>query len=96
MEESTEKEEKKFISLLRLFSNTFNRKFKTFYYHEDILEIFNFESLVNYISKIRLNNNTNIVLKFRLIFILLFVHLRKDFQYIKCITGIDFLCSSPL
>ena len=95
-EEISEKEEKKFVSLLRLFSNTFNRKFKTFYYHEDILEMFNYERLVTLITNIEPNNSTNILLKFRLIFILLFVHLRKDFQVVKCITSIDFLCSSPL
>ena len=95
-EEISEKEEKKFVSLLRLFSNTFNRKFKTFYYHEDILEMFNYKRLISLISNIEPNNSTNILLKFRLIFILLFVHLRKDFQIFKCLTSIDFLCSSPL
>ena len=95
-EKTTEKDEKKFISLLKLFSNTFNRKFKTFYYNDDILDIFNYQNLINYIHDIKLNNSTNVILKFRLIFILLFVHLRKDFQNIKCITSIDFLCSSPL
>ena len=95
-EDITEKEERKFISLLELFSNTFNRKFKTFYYHEDILIMFNYESLITYIPKIEVNNRTNILLKFRLIFILLFVHLRRDFQTVKSLTSIDFLCSTVL
>ena len=95
-EKITEREEKNFISLLKLFSNTFNRKFKTFYYQEDILEMFNYERLITFIPDIKLNNSMNIVLKFRLIFILLFVHLRRDFQNIKGLTSIDFLCTSPL
>ena len=95
-EQLTQNEEKKIISLLTLFSNTFNRKFKTFYYQEEILEMFNYEKLIKYIPTIKLNNTMNIELKFRLIFILLFVHLRKDFQNVKCITSIDFLCSTPL
>ena len=95
-EDITEKEEKKFVSLLELFSNTFNRKFKTFYYHEDILMMFDYESLITYIPTIELNTRSNILLKFRLIFILLFVHLRKDFQTVKCLTSIDFLCSTVL
>ena len=92
----TEKEERKFITLLELFSNTFNRKFKTFYYHEDILIMFNFDNLIKYIPTIELNNQSNILLKFRLIFILLFVHLRRDFQMVKTLTSIDFLCSTVL
>ena len=95
-EDISEKEEKKFISLLELFSNTFNRKFKTFYYHEDILMMFNYENLINYIPTIELNCRSNILLKFRLIFILLFVHLRRDFQTVKSLTSIDFLCSTVL
>ena len=95
-EEISEKQEKKFISLLELFSNTFDRKFKTFYYHEDILKMFDYGSLINYLPNIQLTNKANILLKFRLIFILLFVHLRRDFQTIKSLTSIDFLCSTAL
>ena len=95
-EEITEREEKKFLSLLTLFSNTFNRKFKTFYYHQDILEILNYENLIAYLTQIELKNTNNIIANFRFIFIFLFVHLRRDFQNIKSLTSIDFLCSSPL
>ena len=95
-EEYTEKDQKKFLSLLKLFSNTFNRKFKTFYYQEDILETLSYEKIVDYISNIQLKNKNDFMLKFRSIFIFLFIHLRKDFQNVKCITSIDFLCSSPL
>ena len=95
-EELTDKEEKKFLSLLTLFSNTFNRKFKTFYYHEDILGIFNYQNLITYLKQIEHNNAKNINVKFRFIFIFLFIHIRRDFQIIKSLTSIDFLCSSPL
>ncbi len=101
-ETNSEKDKNKFRTLLESFSNTFNRKFKTFYYTENILEMFKFIYLKDYISKIQLSNmkainiNNNIILKFRLIFVLLFVHLRRDFQTVKCLTSIDFLCSSIL
>ena len=95
-EKISEKEEKKFLSLLTLFSNTFNRKFKTFYYHVDILEIFNYQNLITYLQQIEHKNAKNITVKFRFIFIFLFIHLRHDFQTIKSLTSIDFLCSSPL
>ncbi len=99
-EDKTEKKELKFITLLKLFLNTFNSKFKTFYYHEDILIMFNYESLITYIPKINVNIRKNIItnihLKFRLIIILLFVHLRRDFQTVKSLTSIDFLCSTIL
>ena len=96
-EDFTEKEEKRFVSLLELFSNTFNRKFKTFYYHEDILMMFNYENLINYIPNLKpKDRRSDLLLKFRLMFILLFIHLRKDFQTVKCLTSVDFLCSTVL
>ena len=96
IEEITDKDEKKYFSLLTLFSNTFNRKFKTFYYHEDILQIFNYQNLITYLKQIEHKNAKNITVKFRCIFIFLFIHIRRDFQNIKSLTSIDFLCSSPL
>ena len=87
---------KEFYPLLEAFSNTFNRKFKTFYYHEDILQMFDFDNLVNYIQHINVVDPPTMLLKFRLMFILLFIHLRKDFQMIKTLTSIDFLCNTVL
>ena len=95
-EDFTEKEENRFLSLLELFSNTFNRKFKTFYYHEDILMMFNYKNLIEYIPNLTPQQHADVLLKFRLMFILLFIHLRKDFQTVKCLTSADFLCSSVL
>ena len=39
----------KFEKLLELFSGSFNRKFKTYYYVEEIYNISPFEDLINYI-----------------------------------------------
>ena len=91
-----EETKNKFYPLLESFSNTFNRKFKTFYYHEDIIQMFNFEDLVGYIRDIEIDDPQTILLKFRLMFVLLFVHLRKDFQMVKSLTSVDFLSNSLL
>ena len=96
IEEVKEEEEEKFVSLLELFSNTFNQKFKTFYYHNDILQMFNYETVLKYLDILEVKHKINIIIKFRIIFIILFIHLRKDFQTVKSLTSIDFLCSNVL
>ena len=95
-EEISEEKRKKFFPLLELFSNTFNRKFKTLYYEEDIINMFKYESLIGYIKNVEINKPDMILLKFRLIFILLFVHLKNDFQITKSLTSIDFICNNIL
>ena len=95
-EEISDEEKKKFFPLLELFSNTFNRKFKTLYYEEEIVNMFDYAKLVEYIKNLEANNSDMIMLKFRLIFILLFVHLKNDFQTTKSLTSIDFLCGNIL
>ena len=95
-EEISEEKKKKFFPLLELFSNTFNRKFKTLYYEEDIINIFKYDNLINYIKNIEIDSPDMILLKFRLIFILLFVHLKNDFQTTKNLTSIDFMCNNLL
>ena len=93
----SEEKRKKFFPLLELFSNTFNRKFKTLYYEENILNIFNYEQLLNFIKNIEIDDNPDtILLKFRLVSILLFVHLKNDFQISKSLTSIDFVCNNLL
>ena len=97
--ENSEMKEK-FLPLLQLFSNTFNRKFKTFYYIEEIENLFEFEKLIYHIEiKDEDRNNfnpKNILIKFRLTFILLFIYLRKDFQIVKSLTSVDFLTNNIL
>ena len=95
-EEISEEKRKKFFPLLELFSNTFNRKFKTLYYEEDIINTFNYDNLLDYIKNIEIDNSDMILLKFRLVSILLFVHLKNDFQITKCLTSIDFVCNNLL
>ena len=85
-----------FKSLLEIFSDTFNRKFKTYYYDENMISTFEFEKLFNVIKHLEVNNGQSAIIKFRLLFILLFIHLRKDFRIIKSLTSNDFMCNNVL
>jgi hypothetical protein len=86
----------KFADLLELFSNTFNSKFKTYYYHDEIIKMLPYQKLFTFIQKLEVNDESTCIIKFRTLFILLFRHLRKDFQYLKSLTSNDFLCNSVL
>jgi hypothetical protein len=68
-----------FQNLLELFSDTFNRKFKTYYYDEQMIRTFEYEKLFSLIKHLEVNNEQTTIIIFRLLFILLFIHLRKDF-----------------
>ena len=84
-----------FYPLLELFSNTLNRKFKTFYYDEQLLKMFDFYKIVNFLFTLKTNDEKIVLVKFRIISIILFIHLKKDFDMLKTLTSIDFL-SAPL
>ena len=86
----------KFYFLLELFTNIFNRKFKTFYFQEDIIKMFKFDNLVQYIQNISITDAKSVMLKFRLFFALLFIHFKRDFQMVKCFTSIDFITKAIL
>ena len=58
--------------------------------------MFPFENLIEYIQTLEITDPPTILLKFRLMFILLFIHLRKDFQMIKSLTSVDFLTNTIL
>ena len=49
---------------MELFSNTFTRKFKTLYYEEDIINMFNYDTLIEYIKNIEIDSPEMILLKF--------------------------------
>ena len=95
-EEISDEQKKEFFPLLELFSSTFNRKFKTPYYVEEIINIFEYEKLIEYIKNIEINSVSMVTLKIKLIFILLFVHLKNDFKSTKSLISNDFLCSNLL
>ena len=86
----------KFYYLLDLFTNIFNRKFKTFYFQEDIINMFRFDNLIQYIQNISITDARSVKLKFRLFFALLFIHFKRDFQLVKCFTSIDFTTKTIL
>ena len=85
-----------FKSLLELFSDTFNRKFKTYYYDKQMIQTFEYEKLFLLIKNLEVTNGQTTIIKFRLLFILLFIHLRKDFKIIKSLTSNDFMCNNVL
>jgi hypothetical protein len=81
---------------MELFSNIFTRKIKPLYYVEDIINLLNYNTLIDYIKNIEIDSPDMILLKFRLLFILLFVHLKNDFQTTKTLTSIDFASNNIL
>ena len=85
-----------FFHLLKTFTNIFNRKFKTFYYDREVLKMFRFEHLNNFINSIDIKDSKSLLLKFRLMFILLFIHLKRDFQMMKSLITVDFLTNNIL
>ena len=60
-EEISEDQKKEFFPLLELFSSTFNRKFKTPYYEDEIIDMFNYNNLVDYIKNIELNSEKSVI-----------------------------------
>ena len=83
-----------FPYLLENLTNIFNRKFKTFYYHEKFINIFSFEPTVKFFKEINTFTKEMIIVKFRLIYIILYIHLKNDFNDFKCYTSIDFSTNS--
>ena len=95
LDNPNEKIDDYFYHLLELFSSTFNRKFKTPYYDEQLLRMFDFDKIINFLFSLETNSEKTALIKFRLVFIILFIHLKKDFVMHKTLTSIDFL-SAPL
>ena len=48
-----------FPYLLEQFSNFFNRKFKTFFYHEKLIQIFPLENLIKFLKEMNVSRNDN-------------------------------------
>ena len=80
-----------FYPLLEMFSYTFNRKFKAFYYDEQLIRMFDFDNIINFLFSLETTDEKIALVKFRIIFIILFIHLKKDFDMQKTLTSIDFL-----
>ena len=95
LDNPNEKIDEYFYHLLELFSKTFNRKFKTPYYDEQLLRMFDFDKIINFLFSLETNSENIALVKLRIIFIILFIHLKKDFIMHKTLTSIDFL-SAPI
>ena len=63
-----------FPYLLENLTNIFNRKFKTYYYQEKFYNIFPFEPLIKFFKEINGYTKEMIIVKFRLVYIYLFIH----------------------
>ena len=87
---------KKFADLLELFANTFHTQFKSYYYIEEITNMFQYKQLFQFLKKFEVFDDNSCIIKFRLLFIVLFIHLRKDYQVYKSLTSNDFVCNDPL
>ncbi len=87
---------RKFYKMIEIFSTSFNRKFKTFYYHPDMESMFDYDKTINFIKKLEINNSENVLTKLRLLYIILYLHLRKDYQVLKSLTSIDFMSSTVI
>ena len=87
---------RKFADLLELFANTFNANFKSYYYNEEITKMFQYNKLFLFLKNFEVFDDYTCIIKFRLLFILLFIHLRKDYQVYKALTSNDFLCNDVL
>ena len=45
---------RKFYKMIEIFSTSFNRKFKTFYYHPDMESVFEYDKTINFIKKLEI------------------------------------------
>ena len=85
-----------FPNLLENFTYFLNTQFKTYYFHPKIEQLFPFENLVSFIKNLNCKTPEICLVKFRLMFVLLFVHFKKDFKYIKSLNPIDFITPTIL
>jgi hypothetical protein len=88
--------EVRFANIVSLLSGIFNSNFKTYYYHPNIMNLFPYEKFVEFLYKFKARNTDEMLLKMRMIFILLFVHVKKDFNLIKTFSISDFMTSTIL
>ena len=83
-----------FFSLLDLLNRNLNNKFKIYYFDNEFVKMFNYNNCMNYIN-ILPNDDVKIVLsKMRLLFIVMLIHYKSDFQYYKVLTTKDLLSSN--
>ena len=88
---SIEDIDESFFALLDLLNRNLNNKFKIYYFDSELLKMFNYENCMKYI-KLFPNNNSKIVLsKIRLIFIVMLIHLKSDYQNFKTLTVKDLI-----
>ena len=83
-----------FFGLLDLLNRNLNSKFKIYYFDNEFVKMFNYKNCMNYIN-ILPNYDMKIVLsKMRLLYIIMLIHFKSDYQYYKVLTTKDLLSSS--
>ena len=85
-----------FPNLLESFTYFMNTQFKTYYFHPRIEKLFPFKDLITFMKNINYKTPEMCLVKFRLMFIVLFVHFKKDFKLIKALHPIDFITPTIL
>lgn len=74
-----------------------NRKFTNYYFSEKVRKIFSIETLEKLISKCSVKDEKQIQFLFGLLYLLMCIHLKKDFSLInKPLTSSDFLSGDPI
>ena len=86
-----------FLNIMNYISNMFTGKLYTYYFSEEIINLFSFKNIEDLINKkINEKYQKSLKLKSNLCNILFNVHVRRDFQHIKGLTTTDFLYTSFL
>ena len=85
-----------FPNLLESFTYFMNTQFKTYYFHPRIEKLFPFKNLITFMKNINYKTPEMCLVKFRLMFIVLFVHFKKDFMSLKTLHPIDFITPTIL
>jgi hypothetical protein len=90
------KKEVQFSNIISMLSGVFTKDFNTYYYHPNISNLFPYEKFIVFFYKFRTSSIDDLVLKMRMVNILLFMHLKKDFTDVKEFTISDFMTSTIL
>ena len=85
------------LKLIKDLCLVINRKFSNYYFSEKVKRIFSIETIDKLIHKCSLNDEKQVKFLFRLIYLLMNLHLKKDFSLInKPLTSSDFISSDPI
>ena len=85
-----------YFPLLESFSAIFNEKFQTFYYNENLLQMFDFDKIIKFFNVLKTTSKKITLIKLRVLYVIYYLHIKKDFQGHKNYTSNDFLSTGIL